>query len=307
MKFKLHSCTLLVLLWTLPMEAIPTKHPFTLVGKLIVIQATVDGITGNFILDTGISNLVLNTEYYQGLPIDRVFHGINGKVCQVQASYFRLELSTLKWKGLYAEIIPLHTLERTTGMPIHGLIGGKLFRKHCLWLDYTEKAIWLDKASNFRATNPFPGKDLKAVHQQKFRYKADSPCLSVNLAKRSYLFSLDTGAEVNVLDQQYKDELKAYYREKTHKALYSFKGDHSPSSFVRLNGLHLGNYACKPMQAAFFDLSQWNRQTIGPAVDGILGYEFLHQFRVCINFKDRQIYLLPIQKPMSREIFKAKK
>ena len=148
---------------------------------------------------------------------------------------------------------------------------------------------------------------MTAMHLQKFRYKADSPCLYLQLAKKSYLFSLDTGAEVNVLDQKYKDELTVYYGEQAPKALYSFKGDHSPTSFVRLNGLQLGNYASQPMQTAFFDLSQWNRQTIGPAVDGILGYEFLHQFRICIDFKDRQIYLLPIQKPMSREIFKAKK
>ena len=47
--------------------------PFQLAGKLIIVKATVDGQPGNFILDTGVSKLVLNDRYFEGEPTDKVF------------------------------------------------------------------------------------------------------------------------------------------------------------------------------------------------------------------------------------------
>lgn len=38
---------------------------YEIVGKLVVVHAKVDGNYGNFILDTGIRDLVLNSKYYQ--------------------------------------------------------------------------------------------------------------------------------------------------------------------------------------------------------------------------------------------------
>ena len=43
--------------------------PFNRVGNLIVIKARVDTIEGNFILDTGAPNLVLNLTYFRDYPL----------------------------------------------------------------------------------------------------------------------------------------------------------------------------------------------------------------------------------------------
>jgi len=43
--------------------------PFTRVGNLIVVQASVNSIFGNFILDTGSPHLVLNTTYFRDYPL----------------------------------------------------------------------------------------------------------------------------------------------------------------------------------------------------------------------------------------------
>ncbi len=50
------------------MDSAVCTIPFTRAGNLILIQATVDTVQGNFILDTGAPNLVLNLTYFRKYP-----------------------------------------------------------------------------------------------------------------------------------------------------------------------------------------------------------------------------------------------
>ena len=45
------------------------------------------------------------------------------------------------------------------------------------------------------------------------------------------------------------------------------------------------------MLTVFVSLNQYNRFVHGPVADGILGYEFLNQFRVGFNFRKREMYV----------------
>ena len=70
--------------------------PFTRAGNLILIKAKVDSIDGNFILDTGAPNLVLNMTYFRHYPsrftegeeggITGSVNGQNGTVVRTLAS-----------------------------------------------------------------------------------------------------------------------------------------------------------------------------------------------------------------------------
>lgn len=285
----------------------PTQIPFTLVGKMILVKATIDGVEGNFILDTGIRNIVLNSRYFKGSPIDRQFYGINGEVGEMQAGYFQLQMASLHWKGVYAEIISLQHIERLKGKRIHGLIGGHLFRNYALWLDYIEQKMWLQKAPQSWATEFFSADDPSIIEAQGFKYKGGSPCISIDIGGSPYLFSLDTGAESNILDTRFKVSLSPYYNIDSQTVLYSFRKESSEASYTRLYSLQMGKLRCRPMRTSFLNLSEWNRVTTGPKVDGILGYEFLHQFKVCIHFKKRMIYFIPSEDGNAREIFTTKK
>lgn len=59
--------------------------PLVQAGKLLLIEAEVDGQRGNFILDTGAPYLVLNTTYFRNsIRIDTLeASGINGLPCDV--------------------------------------------------------------------------------------------------------------------------------------------------------------------------------------------------------------------------------
>ncbi|MBX2871214.1 MAG: retropepsin-like domain-containing protein [Saprospiraceae bacterium] len=307
MHTKLFISALLITLSTQVLATGPTQIPFKLVGKMILVEATINGIEGNFILDTGIRNIVLNSKYFKGSPIDRQFHGINGEVGEMQAGYFQLKMAALQWKGVYAEIIPLQHLERLKGQRIHGLIGGHLFRNYALWLNYSGQEMWLEKAPRNWATEFFSTDRPALIEAQQFKYKGGSPCISLNVGGSPYTFSLDTGAETNILDTRFKMTLSPYYNIDSQTVLYSFRKEASQASYTRLYSLQLGALGCQPMRTSFLNLSNWNRVTAGPTVDGILGYEFLHQFKVCIHFKKRMIYFIPNEDGHSREIFTTRK
>src|ERR1700723_2375933 len=55
--------------------------PIKRAGNLIIIEATVDSLEGNFVLDTGAPYLVLNETYFRDAPKidDQEAGGINGK------------------------------------------------------------------------------------------------------------------------------------------------------------------------------------------------------------------------------------
>lgn len=304
---KLFISVLLLNLSTKTFASTPIPIPITFAGKMILVKATIDGVDGNFILDTGIRNVVLNSKYFKGSPIDRQFHGINGEVGEMQAGYFQLKMQAFQWKGIYAEIIPLQHLEQLKGQQIHGLIGGHLFRNYALWLNYSEQEMWLEKAPRNWATTFFSTDSPSLIEAQEFKYKGGSPCISLKVGGSPYTFSLDTGAETNILDVRFKTTLSQYYNIDSQTVLYSFPKKASEASYTRLYSLQLGTLHCRPMRTSFLNLNNWNRVTVGPSVDGILGYEFLQQFKVCIHFKKRTIYFIPLEHGNSREVFTTKR
>ena len=95
---------------------------FLLKYNLILLQASVNGETGNFILDTGIPDLILNAA--EGKPKNRInLYTIEGN--QIQGSTRRAQLSIGPWnlKPKLADVIDLSEIEQKLEIPIMGLIG----------------------------------------------------------------------------------------------------------------------------------------------------------------------------------------
>ncbi|MBX2875341.1 MAG: retropepsin-like domain-containing protein [Saprospiraceae bacterium] len=274
---------------------------------MIVLPATVNGISGNFILDTGIPHAVLNAAYFDGQEVDRVYSSVLGTTPKIKASHVKVQLDALCWKGVYAEILPLEHLETIKGMPILGLIGGRMLRKYMLWIDYEQQYIWLEKEGSTWETSFFPAPTKESVLEQVFRFKNGSPSIQIQLGKSNYLFSLDTGAETNIIDTKYRSTFAPYFNLERQKVLSSFTKSPDRITSTLLYGMNVSGLACQPMISTFLALGEWNTSTKGPKVAGILGYEFLHQFRVCINFKSRILYLIPADQHQKRVLYMTKK
>ena len=266
-----------------------TEIPFQLVGKLIVIEARVNGRSGNYILDTGASDLILNSAFFQGQPAGKVYYGINGKGEEIQMSFGRVEIQDLLWKSVYAEIFSLEYLQ-SRGITIHGLIGGGLLRKFEVIIDYQKQVITfvkLDKNGACPIDAPCP----PPIATLPFRIKGHTPVIEAEIGTFTLRLSVDTGAEINLLAQNHFESLQLYQLGSKTTALGDFGKTARVSQATTLSGFKVQQIPCDPMKTAFAPIDHLNRFVGGKEIDGILGYEFLNQFRVGINFKKQELHL----------------
>lgn len=267
-----------------------TTIPFRFVGKLIVIEASVDGRVGNFILDTGTSNLVLNAKYFDGTPSQKVFQGVNGVPAQMETTQADIEIGTQNWSKIYAEILPLEHIEQTKGFPIHGLIGGKLFRQYELMINFNAGEITLRQLDkNGEALDALAiGQPMETLD---FRWKGMTPCITAYIGDERLNLTIDTGAEINLMDKKYLEKLESYLAGRNEKYLGGFGKASQKVVTGKLSQIQIGTNHCEPMNTMFTSMTELNIHVPGPTVDGIIGYEFLSQFCVAINFKKQEIHL----------------
>ncbi|MBX2873048.1 MAG: retropepsin-like domain-containing protein [Saprospiraceae bacterium] len=288
--FKLYITLLLVVFFNNTLQGSYTTVPFHLEGKLIIIQATVDGQVGNFILDTGISDLLLNSRYFEGDQTEQRFLGLNGQGGTLELSRPTVQIGNQSWGRLNAKIVPMVAIERSKGIRIHGLLGTDIFRKFTLLIDYRKRKLQLYPLDRKGENSTFAQESLpKEI--LAFKYKGGTPLIGLHLGDIELKLTLDTGAEVNLFDNKYLDQLRAFIGQRRQHRLYSFGNEAREATFTSLSGVRTTKGEVAEMNTAFASLDHYNRHVIGPKTDGILGYEFLQQFRVAINFKKREVYL----------------
>lgn len=273
-----------------PISAITGTIPFQLNGKFIVVQATVGGKAGNFILDTGTPTLLLNARYYDGEPVDRAFRDISGQTVQVAVTYPAVLIGDHRWKSIYAEVINLQGLEKVLNMAIHGLLGMNLFRHRNLTIDFQKREITLsDKHEKPEILSAVPPDAVLPL-----RYKGLLPMIEARIGNQALQLVVDTGAEINLMD---KDLINPLKQSLTVNARQTFSGSQRRRQQVTIadvTDLQLGPVSCSPMKTGFIDLGAINRGLGGPTADGILGYELLSQFRLTFAFHDKVLCLWKI-------------
>lgn len=270
--------------------ASPKTIPFRLIDKLIVIQAQINGESGNFILDTGVPNLVLNASYFKGEPTENTFYGLTGIASAMGYTYSRLQIGAHHWKKTYADVIEMDHLQEVAGVPIHGLLGSNLFRNFTLFIDLEDRQVALYPLDKAGEHHDFP-ELLRSAEILPFRYKGSSPLIEAAVNEIPLKMVLDTGASTNLINEKHEQELQAMLRAKKRSVLVGLGRESRAVTSGQLSKIVVGRFDCQPMYTLFATIDHWNQYVPGPMVDGILGYEFLSQFRVAINFKKREMYL----------------
>lgn len=293
MTTKLCITTLLVLGYNTVTFASSHNIPFRMAGKLIIVEALVNGERGNFILDTGTSELVLNSRYAEGIEQERFFKGVNGQTVKIQTDYVSFELGELTWKSVYVEIIPLQHLEKMKGITIRGLIGAKLLRPFELIIDLGEmkmEMIRVDKKSQINSIAVPP------LVLMQLRMKGASPIIEATLGQKTLNLMIDTGSEYNLIDKKHSEFLQDYLSKQKVKLMSGFAKIDKKVVAGKLSGIQFGANTCQAMNTFLANLNDINRELPGPKIDGIIGFEWLRQYKVSINFKRREVRLWPSDK-----------
>ncbi|HRI61557.1 MAG TPA: hypothetical protein PK228_17585 [Saprospiraceae bacterium] len=267
-----------------------TVVPFGCVNKLVVVQAETDGKKGFFILDTGTPDLTLNNIYFQGEPTEKVFYGVNEEALEVQVKFARLNIEGFI-KDTEAKIVDFTAIEAYTGLPVLGAIGNKVFEDCEVVFDYVFKEFTIYRLDK-------NGKPLhnRALHEPPrdtlaFTQKGSMPSVEVRIGEKRMRLGLDSGAGVNVLDENKKPEIESLLKNGGKKALASFGADTLVASSAQLDSVVASKINCPTLNVYFISLKKLNHDLPGPDLDGIMGYEFLSHYRTAINFRKKEIYI----------------
>lgn len=264
--------------------------PLKRAGNLLLIEAVVDSVRGDFILDTGAPYLVLNKTYFRnGISYgERTIAGTDGYAQESAERVVvkKVQFSTAYYESVDADVVSLAQLENARGITILGLFGLNLFANLQMEVDMSTNQLVLHRLGQ-------GGELLESIQdtvsrvpdlQMKFRYCDNKVFLPVEIAGQKLIWMLDTGAETNVLDADVKQRVLDTFHARRRTSLTGAGGVRQDVLFGTLEELKMGEQRFKLQQtivASMQDLSE----TCSINVDGVLGYSFLQRGSFVLNFK----------------------
>lgn len=260
--------------------------PIKRAGNLIVVEAQIDSIEGNFVMDTGAPYLVLNATYFRDAPHveEQESAGINGESAgSFTTVVHNFSILDLHYSRLTADVTDLSAIENGRGIKILGLLGTRLFAKFAITIDLSNNLLYINKLDNSgnipTDERVFKNPDLK----MPFKYMSDIIFLKGAVDDKGMWFVFDSGAETNLLDySRVKKSLKTMQIINRSK-LTGVGGSTFQVLYARFDKLTLGDkdFLCNRVLVA-------NLEKMGKAynhsIDGILGYDFFSRGVFTINF-----------------------
>ncbi|MBN2746787.1 MAG: aspartyl protease family protein [Bacteroidales bacterium] len=269
------------------MVVIPLKRA----GNLLLIEATIDSISGNFILDTGAGGLVLNSTYFRdGKPVfDAAGVGVNqSNIERKKKVVDSIKFNTLVFKKLNADVINLGHIENSKGIKILGLLGSSFFKDFEMILDIRNSSLTLcpvDRKGNllveFRDTNHYE-------IEQKIDLINNVIITHIPIGGKKVCFCIDTGAENCLIDNQAPDELMQLLQIKGRKTLTGSGNKKVEVFFASLNELKIGEQSMDSMNVIITNLSTMS-SGYGINIGGMLGFDFLNQGIIKININRKTL------------------
>ncbi|MBS1657205.1 MAG: aspartyl protease family protein [Chitinophagales bacterium] len=266
--------------------------PIKRVQNLMMVEATIDGQEGNFILDTGAPHLVLNKTYFRRgkLSDGTSAAGITGAGSTVYHLLIdSLVISGLSYHNVDADLVNLGHLEDSKGVQIFGLLGANLFNELEMEIDIRSNTLTLhrlDKDGNRRSGSG----NISSVPDLKLPLEVMNNIIFINgaVAGKKLRFCLDTGAETNVLSNASGNKVLEQFELQSRAALAGSGVQKLDVLSGRLKELTLGAGKFSNVPFILTSLAQL-QQVYGISLDGIVGYDFLSRGLVSINIEKKEL------------------
>lgn len=268
--------------------------PFRTLGKMILIQGSIDRKFGNLIIDTGVPDLLINQRHFpdiQGFSTGAYsgFRSLNHSLQPTQTALVILELNELSTKT-DGQIVDLQLLERKKRMDILAMVGVAIFRKYEMEIDYFAEEIRLyklDKKGDRLERNYLspPGQVLP------LSYQGHLPCLTANMEGVPLRLGMDTGAEINLIHASVYQSQSGHFQSDDNIRITDLNGQQIRVATALMNDLEFGAMHAPSIRAVLVPEEAFYAGLDGKHLHGLLGYEFFRNYRVSINYKKREVYL----------------
>lgn len=272
--------------------AIPIKRA----GNLLIVEAQIDSVAGNFVLDTGAPYLVLNETYFRDLPhiVEQEAGGINGRTSSTFTTVvhnFSLGFD-LHFDRLVADVTDLSGIENSKKIKILGLLGTRLFNKLAITIDMANNLLYIHKLDS-KGDIINDQRNLKNPDLQvPFQLMHDVILLKAKITDKTVWLAFDSGAETNMIDLHVPKKVLKSLEILNRSSVTGVGGTKYELIYARCNNLEIGNKTFTGNHVLVSNLENIGK-AYGYSVDGILGYDFFARGVFTINFakKEFEMYI----------------
>jgi hypothetical protein len=267
-----------------PPTAAYSEIPFQMAGGMIVVQASVNGETGNFILDTGAPGIVLDAKN-EAFVANCKGGSVNGTLNVGQVLVNDFQLGIIHEEKTQGNLLDVHHLELACGMDIMGLIGYEVLKGYEVVFDFPNHKIQAFKSGTTRASKQKPTLALP------FMLCGHVPVIVGRVGGKRVFLGLDSGAGVNVLDRKFFKKIKAANRSNIKQELLTGL-ENMPNQVMAadVNETKLRSTSLPPMRYVFTDLGGL-RDNFGVTIDGLLGIPFFKDKVVSIDYGQKKVFI----------------
>lgn len=241
---------------------------FQLIDGLIIIRASVNGVEGNYIYDTGSSHVILNQKCAEA---DQLLSAVGRELKAKAVDFIALNLGGRRIESQRALVSDLTFVELMINVPLAGLIGTDLLEQQSVMIDFN-----LGEISFFERNQSPSFKSSSADAFVSLPYEIVEENLVVveiefGGVKRKLAF--DTGA--------------------THSVIHSEKPENqitSESTHVKMKNVRVAQLPYRHLDLSNFDA------IANKSIEGILAAQSLNANRIIIDRERQRIHLFWAQK-----------
>jgi len=270
------------------------KLKFRLAGgaqPLILLPVRVNGEGPfEFILDTGAGTSLLSSELGKKLNLKIIStkegQSAGGKVSVSLAKVDSLAIGEAKLDDLDVGIVDLSQIAKTIGTRIDGDVGYNFLKHFRIAIDYHDCEIRLNAPRRIERL----GRSSKAEVPMRLASLA-KPLLLVDVHANDrgpFQFAIDTGTSTTAISPELAQQLGL---KSSPMGSGTTAGAQVSVAAGSLKSFQLGGAQVDDLVVVVADFFAMLSQTVGARLDGIVGYNFLRNFKVVIDYPGERFRL----------------
>lgn len=273
--------------------------PIKIINNLVFIPIKVNGVELNFLLDTGVEEIILfsledNTtiKFYNSEKINLRGLGSKESIEGLKTTNNILEIHGLKSKNqlIYVILDESFNLSSQIGIPVNGIIGYQFFKDHLVSINYAKKKLTVSKNNDANIN-----KIRKTYNAIPITIEKNKPYLSANVLidekNVSVKLLIDNGNSDSVwLFENLSEDIKVPSRNFEDFLGKGFSGD-IEGKRARVSKFKFDKYSFDNPIVAFPDSSSIKSVRMVENRLGSIGGGILKRFLVVFDYKNQKMYL----------------
>jgi len=164
--------------------------PFELINGLIIVKAEIDGMPGNYIIDSGSNGILLNTNSEKSdVSYQTLSTTLEGSETKIET----FKVGDFEAYELIAFSTDISNLEAYLDIQISGILGCSIFTPNSLGFDFRNSIMIISE-------NKSEIIELKGLTSLPYSVIDDLPLVDMEIAGNTYTFILDSGASSHFVD-----------------------------------------------------------------------------------------------------------